>query len=202
MKKVLAIICMCVCGLAAYAQDIIVTEEGESMKVYNVEMSPTTIFYQLTDDKDAPTVRIARKDVMIIRKADGTKVDPNAEAVESATPQKPKVGNRTLVEYPKHDPVTATISSEITTEKVKRPGMFAYVRTLGKEDNGVQKVFSARTPDGKELRYAILSESDHTLTVIRDKYKERNYIIPEYVDVNGTMYTPKYFESHKASSLL
>ena len=60
---------------------------------------------------------------------------------------------------------------------------------LDKEDNREQMVFSARTPDGKELRYAILSEAAHTVAVIKGKYKEQEYIIPEYVDVNGTKYT-------------
>lgn len=188
-------ICMCACGFAAHAQDVLVTESGDALKVYNIEMSPTTIFYQLSDDKDAPTERIARKDVLIIRKADGTKVDPNA--AETATAPKsdaPRNKSRVLVEYPKHDPVTATISSDITiekAEKVKGAGLMGIVAVgpIEKEDNKEQKVFSARTPDGKELRYAIRSESEHTLAVIKGKYKEQEYIIPEYVDVNGTQYT-------------
>lgn len=59
------------------AQDILVTNEGESMKVYNIEIGQSAVFYQLEDRPDADTKRIAKKDVMIIRKKDGTKIDPN-----------------------------------------------------------------------------------------------------------------------------
>lgn len=173
MKKLLFVAGMLLMAvLPMCAQDVLVTEIGDALKVYNIEMSPSTIFYQLSDDKNAPTERIARKDVLIIRKADGTKIDPNAaetaEAPKAAAPQKK---SRALVEYPKHEPVTAIMVSDITTDKEGK------------------KVFSARTPDGRELRYAILSETEHTLAVTKGSYKEQDYIIPEYIDVNGTKYT-------------
>jgi hypothetical protein len=49
--------------------------------------------------------------------------------------------------------------------------------------------FSAKTPDGKELNYAVLSESEKTLAVIKGEYHEKEYVIPESVNVDGTIYT-------------
>ena len=63
-----------------FAQDIIVTNEGESLKVYNMEIGPSAIFYQLSESPNAEIKRIAKSDVLIIRKTDGTKIDPNADS--------------------------------------------------------------------------------------------------------------------------
>ena len=63
-----------------FAQDIIVTNEGESLKVYNMEIGPSSIFYQLSESSNAEIKRIAKSEVLIIRKTDGTKIDPNADA--------------------------------------------------------------------------------------------------------------------------
>ncbi len=49
--------------------------------------------------------------------------------------------------------------------------------------------FSARTPDGHELNYIVLSETDHTLAVTQGDYQEHEYIIPEYVQVDTDIYT-------------
>lgn len=61
----------------AFAQDVLVTNDGESLKVYNLEIGPSAIFYQLSQAEGAEIKRIAKSDVLIIRKADGTKIDPN-----------------------------------------------------------------------------------------------------------------------------
>ena len=81
-----------------------------------------------------------------------------------------KVISKIHPQRPTHDPVTAQISCEIINNK---KGQF----------------FSARTPDGHELNYQILSSEDHTLAVCPGKYRENKYIIPEYVQVNDQVYT-------------
>ena len=65
-------------SLTIHCQDVLVTNDGESLKVYNMEIGPSAIFYQLSDADNAEIKRIAKTDVLIIRKADGTKIDPNA----------------------------------------------------------------------------------------------------------------------------
>lgn len=72
-------------SLTAHCQDVLVTNDGESLKVYNMEIGPSAIFYQLSDAANAEIKRIAKTDVLIIRKADGTKIDPNAETVLQGT---------------------------------------------------------------------------------------------------------------------
>ena len=75
--------------LATMAQDMLVTNEGKSMTIYNLEISDQSIFFQLSDKADAPLQKMLKKDVLIIKKADGTKLDLNAPQAEAPiqTPQ-------------------------------------------------------------------------------------------------------------------
>ena len=66
------------CALSAMAQDMLVTNEGKSMTIYNLEISDQSIFFQLSDKADAPLQKMLKKDVLIIKKADGTKLDLDA----------------------------------------------------------------------------------------------------------------------------
>lgn len=164
MKRIL-IALFVFCATYVQAQDLIVTKEGESLKVYNVDMGGSAVFYQLSDDEGAEIQRMPKADVLLIKKADGTKIDltaPDGGAYEAAPTAS---GSR------QHDAVTATASSALTKGK-----------------KGV-KTFSAKTPDGKELNYMILSEADHTLAVAEGEYGESEYIIPDYVELEGVKYT-------------
>ena len=143
------------------AQDIIVKKDGTFLTVYNLEESSTSYFFTLEPSKDAPTQKISKDDVFSIKKSDGTTVVNKSGSDDAAT----KKG------VPTHDPVTAKYQSDITVKKK------------------TNRCFTAQTPDGKSLNYEVLSESDHTLAVIKGEYKEASYVIPEYVDVNGVTYT-------------
>ena len=72
---------MAALSLAISAQDIIVTNDGTSIKAYNLDIGEQAVFYTLTQDPDANVLRIARKDVLIIKKQDGQKIVFNTEDV-------------------------------------------------------------------------------------------------------------------------
>lgn len=156
----------------AVAQDLLVTNSGESLTVYNLEIGPTAVFYQLSADANADIKRIAKTDVLIIRKADGTKIDPNA-AVDPAEETKKKASSsRALRELPKHEVVTAVPSTPIET------------------DNKDVRKFSVNTAEGLTLNFQVLSEEKHTLAVIPGEYNdyEKTYVIPDYVTIDGQQY--------------
>jgi len=164
MKHIL-IALFAICATYAQAQDLIITKEGESYKVYNVDIGASAVFYQLTEDADAEIQRMPKADVLLIKKADGTKIDftaPDGGVYGAASTAS---GSR------QHDAVTAIATSPLTKGK-----------------KGVM-TFSAKTPDGKELNYMILSEADHTLAVAQGEYGEEEYVIPDYVEYNGAKYT-------------
>ena len=62
-------------GVSASAQDVLITQEGDVKKVYDVEVGPSTVFYKEADKADAPTLRIKKADVIMIKRKDGTKYD-------------------------------------------------------------------------------------------------------------------------------
>ena len=144
-----------------HAQDIIVTVKGDPIKAYNIEISPSAVFYQLSENTDSEIKRLAKKEVILIRKADGTTIYQNSETQDT-----PKNLRTPQV----HEPITAYASTAVNKSKKGN-------------------TFYAKTPDGKELNYQILSEEEKTLSVIEGNYKQKEYIIPEYVILDGEKYT-------------
>ena len=75
MKKLIIFACSLMAGVSASAQDVLITQEGDVKKVYDVEVGPSTVFYKEADKADAPTLRIKKADVIMIKRKDGTKYD-------------------------------------------------------------------------------------------------------------------------------
>lgn len=134
-----------------YAQDLVVTNNGETYEVYNLEIGDQAIFYQLENKSDAEFKRMKKSDILIIRKKDGTKLDVNATSVasvplniQSSSSTSEKIINRTPEEM-------STITSENTRmideynnveitydhEKVKNKEANVYFMTLGVNRNSM-----------------------------------------------------------------
>lgn len=85
MRFLIAIL-LCAFSLSchyAYAQDVMVTIDGEIKDVYNVEISSSSIFFKSSDSEDAPIERIDKSQVFVIKRKDGTKYalkDNNSES--------------------------------------------------------------------------------------------------------------------------
>ena len=81
MKKFILLLILSFWTLAAISQDMLVTNDGKSMTIYNLEISDQSIFFQLSNKSDAPLQKMLKKDVLIIKKADGTKLDLDTSQV-------------------------------------------------------------------------------------------------------------------------
>ena len=98
--------CSLMAGVSAYAQDVLITQEGDVKKVYDVEVGPSTVFYKEADNADAPTLRIKKDDVIMIKRKDGTKYDlGNGAQPSSATSSTPSPAQASA-------PVATSISAE------------------------------------------------------------------------------------------
>ena len=91
----MSLLALCVACNITFAQDLIVTNDGKSVKAYNMEVSSESVFYQLEDRKEAPLQKLQKSDILIIKKADGSKLDfsdnPNERIVskpQSMTPSR------------------------------------------------------------------------------------------------------------------
>lgn len=218
-KSVLSIfflVVACMISIAA-EPDILVTQSGESLKVYNLEMSPTTVFYTLEEGADAGLQKIAKADVLIIKKADGTVVNFNNTVV--AEPENKKSENPAA-----HAPVTFTavedsfIEEDVDWKKeLDRQYLFyTFYKKNGGDKVGVthERFILAGNKEGQVLNMRILSDKDKILAVARPqkvpkldkngnkevdkngkvktkdgKYEMAEIIIPEYVMINGEKYS-------------
>lgn len=177
MKHViLSIILLSCIVFKGMAQDILVTNNGESMKVYNIEVGQSAIFYQMEDNKDAEVKKIAKSEVLIIKKQDGTQIIPNSKIEEAPTSQSTtgsSLSEGQKAAAPKTNVKPAVASSDVIDKK------------------GV-KTFSAVNAEGQTLYFQILSEVDKTLMLIKnskDAYTFSSCIIPDKVELNNQVYT-------------
>lgn len=166
IKYIIASI-MAALSFAGFAQDngdIIVTNDGEGLKVYNLDYSPADYCYYTTEPNSKDLKRIKKTDVLIIKLANGTKVD-------LSNIQNPKKIPTRLENPGKHPAVTHKALSEIKSGKK----------------------FGVIDGNGQELTMKVLSSQNRTLTVTKPRkgleYNRANYIIPEYVEADGTIYT-------------
>lgn len=196
--------------------DILVTQSGESMKVYNLEMSLNTVFYTLAEDANAPVQKIAKKDVLIIKKADGSIIDLNKAVAAATELETAKSDNPTT-----HVPVTYTaienslMEEDIDWNKELKQYLSFRFHTF-KDKVGIvhEKFILAQNDDGQVLNMRIISDKDKTLAVARPrkvakldkkgnkevdkkgnvkmkdgKYEMSEIIIPEYVLIGGENYS-------------
>lgn len=60
---------------SASAQDVLITQNGDVMNVYDVDVGSNSVFYKSEDKATAPMLRISKSDVIMIKRKDGTKYD-------------------------------------------------------------------------------------------------------------------------------
>ena len=163
-------------SIKASEPDMLVTQKGETLNVYNLDLTSSEyIYYTLSDDVNSPITKILKEDVLIIKKSDGTKIDPS---------QNTNIATRNAVVNPgAHDPVTHRVTSTFYSKKAKE-------NILVVED-GV----------GQVLYMRILSDQEKTLSVIKyvpnkrpyngemPYYNRERYVIPEYVEYQNETYT-------------
>lgn len=176
MKKyLLTMLIAFVFSIVAFAQpDIIVLNNGTVLNVYNLDYSPADKCYYTLDEAGEQMKSVPKADVMIIKLADGTKIDPNATAVapQAAAP----VNEANVVKNPaEHEAVTYEAKTDFY--KDKKGNTVVCVEDL----------------NGYEIFMRLLSDEDRTLAVTKPqgkvKYDKAEYIIPEYVKIGNNKYT-------------
>lgn len=78
---------------AAKAQDLIVTQNGETIKAFRTDVGKTAVYYRLEDNDDAQVLSIPKSEVLIIKMLNGEKIVMKSDAahsnVESYYPKEP-----------------------------------------------------------------------------------------------------------------
>jgi len=71
MKKILSICAFALIAVFASAQDIIVTNNLETIKAYRIDIGSSSVYYSLADSNDADVKRINKSNILVIKFADG-----------------------------------------------------------------------------------------------------------------------------------
>lgn len=89
MKKILLAAILILAACVAHAQSTLTTKDGDTLKVYNVDVSGTAIYYTLTNDHDASIRRMEKIYVNEIKTRNGDKYDlETGEIVWQAYPSR------------------------------------------------------------------------------------------------------------------
>lgn len=201
MRKMILLLSMAFACMSMVAgnPDMIVTQNGESIQAYNLDDSGVYYYYSLTAEVDAPIKKIAKKDVLIIKKSDGTKIDPqenttvSAQTNGQAVPKNPDAHESVTVDAIEPDFVAIHM-------KKQKKNSFLGIPEFPERD---EYFVTAADKDGHVLKFRLLSKEDKIIAVTKDmeiieksgkkqkkdrKYEEESYIIPEYVRVGNDMY--------------
>ncbi|MBQ8607469.1 MAG: hypothetical protein IJ417_04670 [Bacteroidaceae bacterium] len=67
-----------------FAQDVLITQEGDSYKVYDIEIGSSSIFYKLTNAPETTIQKMDKSQVLMIKYQDGRKVIMGEEEKDQA----------------------------------------------------------------------------------------------------------------------
>ena len=122
MKRIILTLTTLALSIAAYSQNIIVTNDGDTVKAYNVEIAGNSVYYQTVDSSDSPILKMKNSDILIIKMEDGSKIDPNSGSEATAlSPAAPvHAPTHTAANTPevkaKNDALIADFNRELTWE--------------------------------------------------------------------------------------
>ena len=214
MKKLMLVMLAVVLGgLAAMAgePDLLVNQEGESLKVYNLDITSSDfIYYTLSEDPDAPLHKITKNNVLVIKKADGTKIDPT---IHNEPKHTEKIAGKAILKE-SYSSTTFHATEDGFVDMMFNPfkvmkgyiGMkkrfLEYHPEMPKEEY-LAKFILASNDKGSILNFRLISAEDKTLAVARPRPKEQvkhldpskinyecpEYSIPDYVIVGDTKYS-------------
>lgn len=97
-KRVLLLGLALLSMIAANAQDLIVKQDGESIKAYRTDVGSNAVYYRLEDNDQAPVMMIDKSDVLVVKLQDGTVITMN-ETVSKKGEAEPKTGVIDLNNY-------------------------------------------------------------------------------------------------------
>lgn len=200
----------------AVEPDIMVLQDGQSLKVYNLDITSSgNVYYTLSGSEGAPLQKIKKSDILIIKTAGGIKIDPSV--VGATPPSATQVKDDSRANKPPYSPKTyQAIENDFLDLKFNpTKGMARYI---GKKkryyshhpnipDKGyLAKFILASDQDGGVLNFRLISEKDRTLAVARPrtkkeiknldwidikeiKYENPEYSIPDYVIIGDVKYS-------------
>lgn len=83
LVKILMTLMLLVFGrLSTTAQDLIVTQNGETIKAYRTDVGEKMVYYQLEDDEEAPVLKIQKANVLVVKLQNGEVIYPQEKTTQ------------------------------------------------------------------------------------------------------------------------
>ena len=163
-------------GLKASKPDLLVTQNGETLNVYNLDISLSGyIYYTLSDDANSPILKKSKDEILIIKKSDGTKIDPSKYSQTSVGNE--NVEDKKVVNPGQHDPVTHKVTNTFYSKKAE-----AQILTV---EDGKGQVLYMRVLSGEEKTLSVTPHNGDG----KGKYEGEIYIIPDFVEFENEIYS-------------
>jgi len=171
MKKLPLLILLI--SAAVQAQDLIIPKQGDPITAYELNISDTYLFYSESIDADAPIRKIAKENVAVVRKADGSLIN-----MSETTP--------------------ATPVAEVT----EQPDRFPIVDLSQYHGYLLQKGNCVYIPTDSEIDYEragqvefkrLMKERGYWQVV--DKLEQAHFVALFYVDLTGYDFARVYFRT-------
>lgn len=186
----------------AVEPDILVKHNGDTFKVFNLDVSSSdNIYYTLTEDINAPSYRVKKNDILIIKKANGDVLEfyktTDYNAIESNISQ---ISNSSQLNVSICNAIEPNFV-DVTMEKYKQ-GDLHYKVELPQR---VEKQILAKDNYGNILNFRLIDAPNKLLAVTRPRpttiqkknkfqyqysdYKYEKISIPEYILIGKERYT-------------
>lgn len=121
LKYLLSTILLLFITNIANSQDLMITNNGDVIKAYNIEIAGNAIFYKLSTNENDAIQRISKSDLLMIKREDGTVTSfsdqPSPNQVPTPTisqSQPPTVRREPLVDRAVNDNIINRINKEVT----------------------------------------------------------------------------------------
>lgn len=163
--------------------DVLVTNDGDVIQVFHLDYSSADYcYYTLSMDSNADLKRIAKKDVLIIKLSDGTKIDLSAAT--------------TVVPLAPTSTTSVPVKRAMPQRHNDHPAV-THQATGSTQDKQGNDVLVVEDGSGQTLYMQEVVGEDRALVVVKPtgkmkEYKAKKYIIPEYVTFNGVIYSVRY----------
>ena len=114
------------------AQEVLITKEGDALKVYGLEVSSEAVFFRKSPEKDSPIQRLAKSELLMIKYADGRK-----QIIDNPADQS-HLNTNTPSEVEGHKNAVGTMTPEVLELNNKRIESFN-ITTLSYTGTDTQK---------------------------------------------------------------
>ncbi|MBQ8361988.1 MAG: hypothetical protein IJX44_08605 [Bacteroidaceae bacterium] len=102
------------------AQDVLITQEGDAYKVYEIEIGGSSIFYKLESTPEAAIQKIDKSQVLMIKYQDGRKVimgeETNRQAAANGQPSQGQSQKQPMAFTPEEEAEIAALNAKLVEE--------------------------------------------------------------------------------------